>query len=303
MPLEVFTLFAPDVTTLAGYALLQRWRKLVSAIAVAGLAWPCGHPIAGPRDVASKIGLRRSSRIWYPRIPVATANERGHPSGQPCKNWFARNALTSSKMADKDDCQPPPKKRSGGGAAGDAGATAAASTAEHAEQANVAATAGSGHDLDGLGAYFSYAAGDSVIDTIESDSSTESDQWLLEDDWLPGNGGRSSIAGFGGGGGLGHKQEVVHRGRGEPAPTIGVPVEAFGSGVVLHPGLPIGLDVTVRKLRRRLRGFACPPTTRTVRLFVGHGGEELADEGLLIGDTVLAAEQDKPLVIFPVMCT
>ena len=83
-----------------------------------------------------------------------------------------------------------------------------------------------------------------------------------------------------------------------------VQVEAFGSGVVLHRNLAVGLDgrCVVADLRRLVvAAVTLPPATRAVRLFVGHGGTELHDDLVL---SALASElEDKPLVVFPALCT
>jgi len=87
---------------------------------------------------------------------------------------------------------------------------------------------------------------------------------------------------------------------------IYVQVEAFGSGVVLHEALSVAVDATVGELRRRaLSVVALPPRTRTVRLFVGHGGAELDDDAKLVSDTAIAAGEidETPLVLFPTLCT
>ena len=89
-----------------------------------------------------------------------------------------------------------------------------------------------------------------------------------------------------------------------------VKVEAFGSGALLHRDLPVPLHDTVRTLRQRVRSTVqCPPRTRVLRLFAGHGGVELDDDANLVVDTPLAlAAEDvdvggTPLVVFPTPCT
>ena len=84
-------------------------------------------------------------------------------------------------------------------------------------------------------------------------------------------------------------------------------VEAFGSGVVLHNGLRVSLGATVAELRQLvLLNAALAPRTRSVRLFVGHGGTELDDDYAKLASipAVSAAElTEKPLVAFPTLCT
>ena len=89
-----------------------------------------------------------------------------------------------------------------------------------------------------------------------------------------------------------------------PAQEIHVPVETFGSGALLEADLAIAVDKTVEHLRQLvLETVVCPVTTREVRLFVGHGGTELCDNTMLIGDSTLGDDQDKPLVVFRTLCT
>ena len=88
---------------------------------------------------------------------------------------------------------------------------------------------------------------------------------------------------------------------------IHVQVEAFGSGVLLHDGLTVYLDATVADLRQLVRSSArLPPRTRTMRLFVGHGGAELSDDDAKLAaiPALAAGECDgTPLVVFPTLCT
>ena len=88
---------------------------------------------------------------------------------------------------------------------------------------------------------------------------------------------------------------------------IHVQVEAFGSGVLLHDGLTVSLDATVADLRQLVRSSArLPPRTRTMRLFVGHGGAELSDDDAKLASipALAAGECDgTPLVVFPTLCT
>jgi len=82
-----------------------------------------------------------------------------------------------------------------------------------------------------------------------------------------------------------------------------IPIEAFGSGLLLHPGLPVSLSSTVGELRELVGSDLCPPKTRTVRLFVGHGGTELEDDNMRIADTPMAADDfDKPVVVVTTQC-
>ena len=89
------------------------------------------------------------------------------------------------------------------------------------------------------------------------------------------------------------------------ANDIHVQLEAFGSGLLLHEGLAIPLNMPVGDFRKLvLTDVELPPQTRTVRLFVGHGGTELVDDSPRVIDTALAAEGgSKPVVVFPVSCT
>jgi len=81
-------------------------------------------------------------------------------------------------------------------------------------------------------------------------------------------------------------------------------VEAFGSGVLLLPDLAVSTDQTVGDLRQSVfSAVNCPSNTRSIRLFVGHGGTELDNDTLLVADSAIAGEDDKPLVMFPTICT
>lgn len=88
---------------------------------------------------------------------------------------------------------------------------------------------------------------------------------------------------------------------------IFVQVEAFGSGVVLHVALNVDLGGTVGVLRNHVRSSVkLPADTRTVRLFLGHGGAELTNDAALVSDTPLFDElvgAENPLVVFPFVCT
>jgi len=87
---------------------------------------------------------------------------------------------------------------------------------------------------------------------------------------------------------------------------VRVQIEAFGSGAILHGGLDVPTDKTVGDLRELvLFSIKLPPRTRTVRLFVGHGGTELDndDEALLSGSLAAVDLDTTPLVMFPVPCT
>ena len=87
---------------------------------------------------------------------------------------------------------------------------------------------------------------------------------------------------------------------------IRVQVEAFGSGAILHGGLDVPTNKSVGDLRELvLSSIKLPPRTRTVRLFVGHGGTELDkdDQALLSGSLAAVDLDTTPLVAFPVICT
>lgn len=89
-----------------------------------------------------------------------------------------------------------------------------------------------------------------------------------------------------------------------PASEVHVPVEAFGSGVLLHSGIAVTTDKTVGDLRKLLlSSVVCSPRTRTFRLFVGHGGIELQDDALLIAASPIPKDVDQPLVALPILCT
>jgi hypothetical protein len=66
------------------------------------------------------------------------------------------------------------------------------------------------------------------------------------------------------------------------AATLSISVEAVGSGVVLVPTLSVSREVTVGELKRMLLDHAVAPHAAvappSIRLFAGHGGEELCDE-------------------------
>ena len=88
--------------------------------------------------------------------------------------------------------------------------------------------------------------------------------------------------------------------------NVRVQVEAFGSGAILHGGLDVPTNKPVGDLRKLvLSSIKLPPRTRTVRLFVGHGGTELDkdDEALLSGSLAAVDLDTTPLVAFPVPCT
>jgi len=92
----------------------------------------------------------------------------------------------------------------------------------------------------------------------------------------------------------------------EPLPTtaeVCVQVEAFGSGVMLHDGIAIAADKTVGDLRALVSSsIVLPPRTRTVRLFVDHGGAELDNDETPMS-SVAEALDTKPIVVFPTLCT
>jgi len=95
------------------------------------------------------------------------------------------------------------------------------------------------------------------------------------------------------------------QGGADAVPELRVAVEAFGSGVLLHPGLPVSPGATVGDLRRIvMASVPLPPRTRTMRLFAGHGGAELDnDEAVLTASPLLETDSDNPVVVFPVACT
>jgi len=84
-----------------------------------------------------------------------------------------------------------------------------------------------------------------------------------------------------------------------------VQLESFGSGVLLHDCIDVEPEQTVGDLRKKvMSSVVLPPRTRTVRLFVGHGGAELGDDAVPISNTAIAAEvESKSLVVFFVRCT
>ena len=87
---------------------------------------------------------------------------------------------------------------------------------------------------------------------------------------------------------------------------VRVQVEAFGSGAILHGGLDIPSNKSVGDLRELvLASIKLPPRTRTVRLFLGHGGSELDNDcETLLSESLAAVDLDTtPLVAFPVPCT
>jgi len=72
---------------------------------------------------------------------------------------------------------------------------------------------------------------------------------------------------------------------------------------VLIESLEIQLDGTVADLRQRVRAnHSWPPRTRTLRIFVGHGGTELDNDALPIAASALVGSVDTPLVASPVLC-
>jgi len=74
--------------------------------------------------------------------------------------------------------------------------------------------------------------------------------------------------------------------------------------VLLHDGLAISPQMTVGGARALVRAQAkLPLRTRSIRLFVGHGGTELDDDALLVADSALATDDALPLVVFPTLCT
>ena len=87
--------------------------------------------------------------------------------------------------------------------------------------------------------------------------------------------------------------------------TIDLQFEAFGSGVVLSRRNRVKLHTnTVKRLRRFVAKCVCGARTRSVRLFVGHGGTELDDDEMLVSDSPVAVDcEDTPLVALNVLCT
>jgi len=88
------------------------------------------------------------------------------------------------------------------------------------------------------------------------------------------------------------------------APELYVAIEAFGSGVLLHAGLAVPPATTVGDLRQLVLTHAqLPPATRTVRLFVGHGGAELTNDAMSVAKSAMCdLDADNTLVVFPKMC-
>ena len=87
--------------------------------------------------------------------------------------------------------------------------------------------------------------------------------------------------------------------------NVRVHVEAFGSGAILHAGLDIPSNKSVGDLRHLVLSSIrpLPPRTRSIRLFVGHGGTELDNDETSLSGSLAAVDLDAtPLVAFPVSC-
>ncbi len=57
-----------------------------------------------------------------------------------------------------------------------------------------------------------------------------------------------------------------------------IAVEAVGSGIVIAPALQVYWDTTVGALKALIEGRCVPGSSGAIRVFVGHGGEELAND-------------------------
>jgi hypothetical protein len=64
---------------------------------------------------------------------------------------------------------------------------------------------------------------------------------------------------------------------GYPA-QLTISVEAVGSGIVIVPALQVYQDTTVGALKALIEARCVPVPSGAIRVFVGHGGEELADD-------------------------
>jgi hypothetical protein len=62
------------------------------------------------------------------------------------------------------------------------------------------------------------------------------------------------------------------------AAQLTISVEAVGSGVVIVPAVQVFRDSTVGALKALIEGRCVPVSSGAIRVFVGHGGEELADD-------------------------
>jgi hypothetical protein len=62
------------------------------------------------------------------------------------------------------------------------------------------------------------------------------------------------------------------------AAQLTISVEAVGSGLVIVPALQVNRDTTVGVLKALIEGRCVPVSSGAIRVFVGHGGEELADD-------------------------
>jgi hypothetical protein len=61
------------------------------------------------------------------------------------------------------------------------------------------------------------------------------------------------------------------------AVQLTISVEAVGSGIVIVPALQVDQDTTVGALKALIEGRCVPVSSWDIRLFVGHGGEELIE--------------------------
>ena len=62
------------------------------------------------------------------------------------------------------------------------------------------------------------------------------------------------------------------------AAQLTISVEAVGSGIVIAPALQVYRDTTVGALKALIEGRCVPGSSGAIRVFVGHGGEELAND-------------------------
>ncbi len=62
------------------------------------------------------------------------------------------------------------------------------------------------------------------------------------------------------------------------ATQLTISVEAVGSGTVLVPALKVSWDTTVGRLKAFIQAACAPVSQGDIRLFVGHGGEELTND-------------------------
>jgi hypothetical protein len=73
----------------------------------------------------------------------------------------------------------------------------------------------------------------------------------------------------------------VHQAAAQNANQVRVSVEAVGSGVIIIPALKVNSDDTVGSLREAILSRG---TSLGIRLFLGHGGEELSDNNVTLRD-------------------